>query len=858
MAEQVQYHLERMLPELEDLEVKGIFSKAEIQAIVKKRTALEYSIHRRVSRKSDFLRYIEYEKTLEALRKKRTTRLGIDKQQDKKRQKRISDHSIIKRIHGLYQNLLRKFPGDLDLWIDFIKWCKSSGSSKALGRVFARAIQLHLAKPVIWILSAKWEFEDNNDMTSARILFQRALRINPESQQLWLEYFKLELLFAAKLIERRNVLFPEKAEAASRAEGVITSLEELADEDKTLSGMLGQAKEETPTDAESKATDVLAIPLIVYRNAVKAISGDLSFRIQFFNLLLKFGTSGRKIRDEIVSSVMDDFHGNWDALAFVAESKSSLFQVDDPRFPAALKETISLYDTFTQEFQSEKIWSLYAGFLHRLLQQNPEQYLQKYIRIKLLETRNRAKELGLIEEAMYLEWINDTPDENERRGLVKTALQTFDSSPDLWCALVEVSPGSAQEIFQEAFRVIEKSKNTDGKGEKHATLWSRYMDWYSQDADVRIQDVCESFRKALRRNLWSIPSQDSLSEKFLRWIYEAGGLDQMRDQFQWLYQHQKVGMRAINVCLEVEIQEITFRNQSNKGMMQLNALAANEGTEYCRKLFEILLSSQHSKPDVLEEKKRSGEQVPHLDNLQTTLESVQFFIVNCTSENGVVNLFMDGQYQGKSERHIRDLDIAFEKVKLGAKWSHSRIPEIERRVKETLSRIAQSDEDEGMRQIGENPVFTRVRDTYNRTLSTAQPSSHHKYLDDAIRSLFTKRNVGLAIGVLQYFFTASKEGIDPHTDEGRKKKQEAKKAAIYLGHCYRILSQETTNNSGDGDNLHMSGYWYETAFDLESESAALYMAQFKKRMQEHDAALMYLDWYIERQEPNKTIKRATQ
>lgn len=50
------YFLERMVPELEDLEEKGYFSKQELREIVKKRENFEYALKRRPPLKADFLR----------------------------------------------------------------------------------------------------------------------------------------------------------------------------------------------------------------------------------------------------------------------------------------------------------------------------------------------------------------------------------------------------------------------------------------------------------------------------------------------------------------------------------------------------------------------------------------------------------------------------------------------------------------------------------------------------------------------------------------------------------------------------------------------------------------------------------
>lgn len=71
MADVVQYRLEKMIPELDDLEKRGLFSKSEIREIVKKRRDFEYRLKRPSTIKEDYLRYIEYEKQLEALRKLR-------------------------------------------------------------------------------------------------------------------------------------------------------------------------------------------------------------------------------------------------------------------------------------------------------------------------------------------------------------------------------------------------------------------------------------------------------------------------------------------------------------------------------------------------------------------------------------------------------------------------------------------------------------------------------------------------------------------------------------------------------------------------------------------------------------------
>lgn len=56
MADNVRAVMEEMIPEIEDLEKRGYFSKSEIRQIVKKRTDFEYSLKRRAAVKADYLR----------------------------------------------------------------------------------------------------------------------------------------------------------------------------------------------------------------------------------------------------------------------------------------------------------------------------------------------------------------------------------------------------------------------------------------------------------------------------------------------------------------------------------------------------------------------------------------------------------------------------------------------------------------------------------------------------------------------------------------------------------------------------------------------------------------------------------
>ena len=154
--------MEDMVPELEDLEERGYFSKLEVKQIVKKRTQFEYLLKRPAAVKTDFLRYFssthvgdaesaisaakinhkvaqsllvwhcryaEYETKLEALRAHRKEVLGLHGKTT------LADYAIVKRTHLIYERATRKFRGDLRVWLIWLHFCRTSGSTRQISRV---------------------------------------------------------------------------------------------------------------------------------------------------------------------------------------------------------------------------------------------------------------------------------------------------------------------------------------------------------------------------------------------------------------------------------------------------------------------------------------------------------------------------------------------------------------------------------------------------------------------------------------------------------------------------------------------------------------------------------------------------
>uniref|UniRef100_A0A2K5IFJ9 Uncharacterized protein n=1 Tax=Colobus angolensis palliatus TaxID=336983 RepID=A0A2K5IFJ9_COLAP len=103
MAEIIQERIEDRLAELEQLERIGLFSHAEIKAIIKKASDLEYKIQRRTLFKEDFINYVQYEINLLELIQRRRTRIGYSLKKDE------IENSVVHRVQGVFQRASAKW-----------------------------------------------------------------------------------------------------------------------------------------------------------------------------------------------------------------------------------------------------------------------------------------------------------------------------------------------------------------------------------------------------------------------------------------------------------------------------------------------------------------------------------------------------------------------------------------------------------------------------------------------------------------------------------------------------------------------------------------------------------------------------
>lgn len=311
-SDKARYYLEKTVPELQEFERKGIFTKAEIMSITKKRNEFEHLVNLQ-PKPSDFVRYAQYEMNLDSLRKKRCKRTGV----------KATGFTGQKKVLFILERATRRFQGDMGLWMQYLEYCKKEGARKKLSDAFTKCLRLHPLKSEVWIWVAKMYYEEQSDMANARNYMQRGLRFCKRERKLWLEYTKLELIYLAKLDARNEILGLKVKREAKQEEDptkMDTDADMLALPDVTADELQGE-KDEDAERREAELQKVIespalsgAIPQVIFDSAMREFNNDPSLAEQFFDVFALF--PNLPCSERLLQHVLDHLAANPDRAGF--------------------------------------------------------------------------------------------------------------------------------------------------------------------------------------------------------------------------------------------------------------------------------------------------------------------------------------------------------------------------------------------------------------------------------------------------------------------------------------------------------------------------------------------------------------
>ncbi|NXU84031.1 UTP6 protein, partial [Xiphorhynchus elegans] len=519
MAERIEQRLEDRLPELEQLERVGLLSRAEMRAVLRKASALEYKIQRRALRKEDFINYIQYEINLLELIKKRRERIGYSFKKDE------IEHSILHRVHSLFNRATGKWKDDVQLWLSHVAFCKQWNAKHQLSKVFSTMLAIHPNKPALWIMAAKWEMETRLSSESARHLFLRALRFHPECPKLYQEYFRMELMNAEK--QRKEKKEFEKAKM---------DLGEFNYSEEILNGEMAR---------------------IVYRDATQKIKG-VEFQLAVLSIAKLFDFT-QDLQKEILENLQSNYTEDpltWD---YMARRELELGGAQQPPGQSTKQQKVSemaqreercwaVFDEAVGAVPTEDMWKCYITFcLERYNRKTNSKELKQKRLERTLSVFNKAHECNLLPEALYKQWLQlllESSLSEKALEVAEAATRRFSGSVETWQmrlqVLIQLQREDVTQCFEEAVKHM-KSKGT-------LPLWTLWVEW--SEGTNSTEDTDALYQRSLRA---TTPAESvTMKEMYLDWTYRHGGYKKVKRLFTSLCENRPFSLDFFRKMIQIE------------------------------------------------------------------------------------------------------------------------------------------------------------------------------------------------------------------------------------------------------------------------------------------------------------------
>ncbi|KAJ1405572.1 U3 small nucleolar RNA-associated protein 6 [Sesbania bispinosa] len=581
MADVVQYKLERMLDELDDLEQRGIFSRREIAEIVKQRRKFEYRLKRPCPLKQDFLAYVDYETQLDALRRlrKKSAARELTKQGNKNLKKSKSDFAGVMRIMDIYELALKRYKGDIDLWFRYLEFCRQRKHGR-MKKALAKVIRFHPKVPGVWIYAAAWEFDHNLNVAAARALMQEGLRVCPTSEDLWVEYLRMELTYLNKLKARKVALGED--------EGTLTRNPRTADEkqwrdeNKELFMSLNEKESNdgpnVDSDESKKKQDLLAehgmnIFRTVYSGAVEAVPSSLSLRKRFFEILEGLNLSHYEdMCEEILNDMKRDFSTEpefWDWLARHECDVENVKETSEEIIVPQVQKAIKVYEEALKSVPSGTMFSLYVNFLMGIVAPTEGEtnisgssgHAVNYIS-HLLSIYEKAESMGYITEDLACKHVSlhlQLRQLDEARKLAaKLCSGKLAESVKLWELRITIeircitrSSSSASDTDLLSLFELLRPILTKVHVSKSENLWLKALKFFANQRQ-HFDKLVEISVVSLARDGGS-ENGFSLSSAIISFILQKDGVQQARDIYKRFLALPHPGLAVYRKCIDLEI-----------------------------------------------------------------------------------------------------------------------------------------------------------------------------------------------------------------------------------------------------------------------------------------------------------------
>lgn len=523
--------------------------------------------------------------------------------------KSVSDFAGVARIIEIYRMAVMRYKGDIDLWFRYLEFCRVRKNGR-MKKALAQVIRFHPKVPGVWIYAAAWEFDHNLNVAAARALMQSGLRLCPTSEDLWVEYLRMELTYLNKLKARRVALGEDNGTLIRSREDnnekewrnengdLFMSLNEVRDTGDGSDAQNGEAEKKVDLFQEQG----LIILQTIYSGAVEALPSSLNLRKRLFEILDSINLSDSEdLREKVLGDMKRDFSTNteyWDWLAKhqITDFESLQF-MDEERLHSEVQKAVKIYEEALEILPSPVLFKLYTNFFMDVIalkEGNTQSSgrMLSYIS-QLLMVYEKAETMGCLDEDLACRHVSlylQLGRLNEARDMTgKLCSRKLSDSMQLLLlrVLVELRCLTKNDTSMDKadlVSIFDLLRNVLAKASVSETeqLWLVALKFFG-DQNQYFDKLVEIAFVALAKNGTS-ETEFSLSSAVVNFVLQKDGVERARQMYKRFLALPHPEVALYKTCIELE--------------MNLALAGSKDCLSKVRKLYEAALTTYDQSVDL--------------------------------------------------------------------------------------------------------------------------------------------------------------------------------------------------------------------------------------------------------------------
>ena len=290
-----------------------------------------------------------------------------------------------KRLFNILDRATTKFKSDINLWAQYLHYCREQAALKRGQKVLSRCLRLFPTRPEVWGYAAGWA-EGTGDLSGARGYYLRGLRFcggdTHDGKELYLRFARAEMRW---IRAQKDTLGLESKPSIQQGgtdnrnpETNETRQQEIADAELITSQNLAESHEHkqaevaAPNDSSDfkhfSSTPAMsgAIPIAIFDQAMKAYHKSQDLAESFFKMFVQFPDLActRRILQHVISNMANERAGDYVRMqSYRCQMPLIGTNVDSPEFPAALRLSLAEIDSSFAKVTDDRTKSEFAARL---------------------------------------------------------------------------------------------------------------------------------------------------------------------------------------------------------------------------------------------------------------------------------------------------------------------------------------------------------------------------------------------------------------------------------------------------------------------------------------------------------------